>query len=215
MNITDMEKIISRVKPVSQNWVDTAFARLDSLTKPKKSLGFIEELAARYVAIREQEKPEIRRKRVFVFVGDHKVVEEGVSAYPSEVTGQMVKNFICGGAAINVLAHSAKVEVEVIDIGMANDPGEAPGLIKRNVKRSADNIAKGPAMTVQEAINAIGVGIERAETAADDEVTITATGEMGIGNTTPAAALFASYLDLPVSEVAGPGTGLDAEGIAN
>lgn len=229
MKITDLKKTISKIKPVSKAWIDKAFARLDSLTKPKRSLGYLEELAARYVAVREEETPVIGGKRVLVFVGDHRVVEEGVSAYPPEVTGLMVMNFVRGGAAINVLARRVGAEVEVIDIGMAKDPGELPGLLRLNVKRGADNIAKGPAMTVEEAVTAIGVGIERAGIAADSGVTIVATGDMGIGNTTPASALYAAYLDLPrmpaatvcaahlglsVSGLVGKGTGLDPEGVA-
>lgn len=215
MNKSELEKIVGEIEPVSQEWIDKAYERLDSLTKPKRSLGYLEELAARYVAIREEEKPKIGGKRVFVFVGDHKVVEEGVSAYPAEVTGLMVMNFVKGGAAINVLARRACAEVEVIDIGVAQDPGEHPGLVRQNVKRGADNIAKGPAMTIEEAMKAIEIGLERAAKAVDSGVTILITGDMGIGNTTPAAALCAKYLDLPASELVGPGTGLDKDGVAH
>ena len=213
MNKSVLEKVIDGIKPVSQKWIDKAYERLDSLTKPKKSLGYLEELAAKYVAIREEAKPVIGGKRVFVFVGDHKVVEEGVSAYPAEVTRLMVLNFVGGGAAINVLARRAGAEVEVIDIGMAEDPGESPGLIRKNVKCGAANIAKGPAMTIEEAEKAVKVGMERAAKAADDGVTVVVTGDMGIGNTTPAAALYAAYLGLPPSQLVGPGTGLDPEGV--
>jgi nicotinate-nucleotide--dimethylbenzimidazole phosphoribosyltransferase len=190
-----------------------AYERLDSLTKPKRSLGYLEELSARFAAIRNEPRPTLRGKKVFVFVGDHKVVEEGVSAYPSEVTGLMVKNFLNGGAAINVLARCAGAEVEVIDIGMANDPGNLQGLLKLNVKRGADNISKGPAMTPYEAKKAILLGIDRLNFAANIGVNLVATGEMGIGNTTPAAALYSSYLGIPVTELVGSGTGLDTEGI--
>ena len=205
---------IDQIQPVSNEWIEKAYGRLDSLTKPTRSLGYLEELAARYVAIRKEFKPVLRGKRVFVFAGDHKVVEEGVSAYPSDVTGLMVLNFIHGGAAINVLSRCAGAEVEVIDIGVAKDPGELKGLLRLNVKRGADNIARGPAMSIFDAKKAIGVGIERVYSAVKDGVTLVATGEMGIGNTTPAAALFATYLELPVSKVVGPGTGLDAAGVA-
>jgi nicotinate-nucleotide--dimethylbenzimidazole phosphoribosyltransferase len=207
------KKVVQDVKPVSREWIAKAYERLDSLTKPRRSLGYLEEMAARYVAIREEQKPVVGKKQVFVFVGDHKVVEEGISAYPAEVTGLMVKNFVLGGAAINVLARRAGAKVEVIDVGMAIDPGKQRGLVKGNIKRGADNIARGPAMTVEEAVRAIGVGIERAEKAAQKGVTVAATGDMGIGNTTPSAALFAVYLGLPVAELVGPGTGLDTEGV--
>lgn len=208
-----LDKTVKEIQPVSQDWIKKAYERLDSLTKPRRSLGYLEELAARYVAIRKEEKPRIGWKRVFVFVGDHKVVEEGVSAYPAEVTGLMVRNFAAGGAAINVLAKRANAMVEVIDIGMANDPADVSGIVKANVKRGADNIAKGPAMSVDEATRAIEVGIGRAKRAADEGVTVAITGDMGIGNTTPSSALLAAFLKIPVPQLVGPGTGLDAKGV--
>lgn len=207
------DRTLRMIQPVSPSWIEKAYQRLDSLTKPRRSLGYLEELAARLVAVLQQAKPKIEGKRVFVFVGDHKVVAEGVSAYPSSVTNLMVKNFIGGGAAINVLARRANAEVEVIDIGMAEDPGKLKGLLCLNVKRGADNIARGVAMTAKEAVQAVIVGIERANQATDNNVTLMATGEMGIGNTTPAAALMAVLLDLPTRDLVGPGTGLDSEGL--
>ncbi|MBI2437697.1 MAG: nicotinate-nucleotide--dimethylbenzimidazole phosphoribosyltransferase [Lentisphaerae bacterium] len=214
--MTDRElydRTLHMIQPVAPAWIAKAYQRLDSLTKPRRSLGYLEELAARLVAVFQQAQPKIEGKRIFVFVGDHKVVAEGVSAYPAEVTGLMVKNFVGGGAAINVLARRAGAQVEVIDIGVAEDPGELKGLLRLNVKRGADNIARGPAMTVDEAVRAIAVGIERANQAADNHVTLMATGDMGIGNTTPAAALLAVLLDLPAADLVGPGTGLDTKGV--
>jgi nicotinate-nucleotide--dimethylbenzimidazole phosphoribosyltransferase len=213
MNEQDLKKTTDAIKPVSKEWIDKAFKRLDSLTKPTRSLGKLEEMAARYVAIRQEERPKALKKRIMVFAGDHGVVAEGVSAYPAEVTGLMVKNFIGGGAAINVLARRAGADVEIIDIGVATDPGELPGLLRKNVRRGTANMAKGPAMTKDEAVLAIEVGIERADKAAADGVSIVATGDMGIGNTTPSAALFAVWLGLPVVELTGPGTGLDSKGV--
>ena len=201
---------IQKIKPVSQVRISRAFQRLDSLTKPRRSLGYLEEIAARIVAILEEEHPVVAGKMVFVFVGDHKVVEEAVSAYPPEVTGLMVKNFLAGGAAINALARQAGSKVKVIDIGMMEDFGNLPGLLKHNIKRGADNIARGPAMSVTEAVRAISVGIQLAQEAASSDVTLMATGDMGIGNTTPASALFSSFLRLPPVEMVGPGTGLDS-----
>lgn len=211
--MTDLDTTRRRVRPVAKENVERAFRRLDSLAKPRRSLGHLEELAARYVALRHGIEPLMGRKQVFVFVGDHKVVEEGVSAYPAQVTGLMVQNFLRGGAAINVLARQAGAKVEVLDIGMAADVGRPRGLVRRNVKRGTDNIAKGPAMTTGQALQAIEAGIERAERACRRGVTMVATGDMGIGNTTPAAALMAAFLRVPPAEVAGPGTGLDAKGV--
>jgi len=209
------DRTLRMIQPVSPAWIEKAYQRLDSLTKPRRSLGYLEELAARLVAILQQAQPKIEGKRVFVFAGDHKVVAEGVSAYPSSVTTLMVKNFVGGGAAINVLARRVGAEVEVIDIGMAEDPGKLKGLLRLNVKRGADNIARGAAMTAEEAVQAVIVGIKRANQAADSHVTLMATGEMGIGNTTPATALLSVLLNLPASDLVGPGTGLDAGGIAH
>lgn len=217
MNLSDnrllFEQTVQNIRPIGKDLIAKAFQRLDNLTKPRRSLGFLEDIAARLVAILGGEKPRITGRKVCVFVGDHDVVREGVSAYPREVTLLMVKNFIAGNAAINVLARRAGAEVEVIDIGMADDPGALPGLLRLNVRRGAGNIAQGPAMTVEEAVQAIVVGINRAHAAIDKNVSILATGEMGIGNTTPAAALHAAYLGLPAAELVGPGTGLDAAGV--
>lgn len=207
------DETIRNIKPVDAKLIAKAYERLDNLTKPRRSLGLLEEIAARLVAISGQEKPRITGRRVCIFVGDHEVVKEGVSAYPQEVTLAMVKNFIAGKAAINVLAKRSGAEVEVIDIGMANDPGALPGLVRQNVRRGAGNISKGPAMSVAEAVRAIAVGINRADDAVARKINLLATGEMGIGNTTPAAALYAAYLCLPADGLVGPGTGLDSPGV--
>jgi nicotinate-nucleotide--dimethylbenzimidazole phosphoribosyltransferase len=204
---------LTKIQPVSESWIEKARQRLDNLTKPRGSLGFLEDLAARYVAIREEERPEITAKGVFVFVGDHGVVTEGVSAYPQEVTALMVKNFLAGGACINVLGRCAAAKVSVVDVGMIEDLPEAPELVRRNVIRGARNIAAGPAMTVGEAGAAIAVGIEMAERASAAGSSIIATGDMGIGNTTPSTALFAHLLPAKVEDLTGRGTGLDEQGI--
>jgi nicotinate-nucleotide--dimethylbenzimidazole phosphoribosyltransferase len=203
------EKTLKQIKPLSKNWLDMAWERIDNLTKPRGSLGRLEEMAARVVAIREEERPSLAQKEVFVFVGDHGVVSDGVSAYPQEVTGLMVKNFMAGGAAINVLARCAGARVSVIDIGMQEDIKDAEGLIKKNVKRGTGNIAREPAMTREEAEKAINVGIE----IADNGTVMIASGEMGIGNTTPSSAVFSALLPAEVIDVTGRGTGLDEDGI--
>jgi len=209
------DRTLRMIQPVAPERIAKAYQRLDTLTKPRRSLGYLEEIAARLVAVLQQAEPKIEGKRVFVFAGDHKVVAEGVSAYPSSVTNLMVKNIGGGGAAINVLARRAGAEVEVIDVGMAEDPGKLKGLLGLNVKRGADNTARGAAMSVDEAVRAVVVGITRANQAADHHVTLMATGEMGIGNTTPAAALLAVLLDLPARDLVGAGTGLDSGGLAH
>ncbi len=206
-------KIIGEIKPVSGIWMDKAWARLNNLSKPRRSLGYLEEIAARVVAILEEEKPEIRKKAVYVFVGDHGIVAEGVSAYPQDVTALMVRNFLAGGAGINVLSRRAGADVYVIDIGMKEKLTDAQGLIDKNIKRSTDNMAKGPAMTRDEAERAINAGIETAINASEMGVNMIAMGEMGIGNTTPSSALYSVLLPAELSAVTDKGTGLEGESI--
>lgn len=208
-----LKKTIDAIRPLSKGWYDKAWARLDNLSKPRRSLGVLEEIAARVVAIRGDERPALDKKAVFVFAGDHGVVAEGVSAYPQEVTGAMVQNFLAGGAGINVLARKAGADVSVIDIGMKEDIKGAEGLVRKNVKRGTDNMAAGPAMTLDEAEKAIIVGIETALAANDRGKQMIATGEMGIGNTTPSSALFSALLPCNASDVTDKGTGLEDEGI--
>jgi nicotinate-nucleotide--dimethylbenzimidazole phosphoribosyltransferase len=209
-----LNETLDQIKPLSEKWIEKARAHLDNLTKPKGSLGILEDMAARLVAIREG-TPSSMNKEVFVFVGDHDVVLEGVSAYPQEVTGLMVRNFLSGGAAINVLARAAGARVSTIDIGMKDELTNAEGLLQKNIKRAAGNIACGPAMTPGETVAAIEVGIEMAGKAAGRGTVMIGTGEMGIGNTTPSAAVFAALLPADVREVTGKGTGLNPEGVAH
>ena len=207
------EQALKKIEPLSKNWLDIAWKRIDNLTKPRGSLGRLEEMAARVVAIREEERPSLAGKEIFVFAGDHGVVIDDVSAYPQEVTGLMVKNFLAGGAAINVLARCAGASVSVIDIGMKENLKDAEGLIKKNIKRGTGNIAREPAMTREDAEKAIEVGIEMADKARDNGTVMIASGEMGIGNTTPSSAVFSVLLPAEVIDVTGRGTGLDEDGL--
>jgi len=204
---------LKRIQPVSSKWFGVAHERWDSLTKPKKSLGMLEEIAARVVAIREEELPESLGKEVFVFAGDHGVVSEGTSPYPQEVTGLMVRNFLQGGAGINILARCAGAGVTIVDIGMKDELPDINGLVRRNVRRGTRNMAEGPAMTLKETEAAIDTGVEMAEEAFSRGALMVATGEMGIGNTTPSAALFSALLPAAVEDVTGRGTGLDDDGL--
>jgi len=153
--------------------------------------------------------PQLGKKRIVTFAGDHGVAAEGVSAYPSEVTPQMVYNMLAGGAAINVLTKHIGADLQVVDIGVADPLEGASGLLRRKVNAGTDNMSRGPAMTLEEAIQAILVGVELAHAAADDGVTLLGTGEMGIANTTPSSALYASLIPCQVVEVTGRGTGID------
>ncbi len=205
----NLNQLLADLQPVDPAWLARAKDRLDSLTKPPGSLGRLEELAARYVAIREDAFPVLEGKRVVVFAADHGVVKEGISAYPPEVTFQMVLNFLQGGAAINVLARHAGASVEVVDIGVNHDFGPHPGLVSRKVAYGSRNLAQEPAMTREEAIRGILVGAERAREAVAAGVDALAAGDMGIGNTTPAAALAAVFTGKPAGAVTGRGTGID------
>ncbi len=153
--------------------------------------------------------PTIQKKVVVIFAGDHGVVAEGVSAYPQEVTFQMVANFVRGGAGINVLARHVGADVQVVDIGVNYDFAGMPGLLHRKVAPGTRNLAREAAMSREEALAALTVGIEVAQAAIDQGADVLATGEMGIGNTTPAAALAAAFTGRAAALVTGRGTGVD------
>ncbi len=212
--LNDLKAALAAITPVDRQVEQQAQARLDNLTKPRGSLGKLEWLAARTCAIKGSLAARVERKTILTFAGDHGVVAEGVSAFPQEVTPQMVLNFLAGGAGVNVLANHVGAEVRVIDVGVAAKV-EAVGLIERNVRRGTDNMAVGPAMRVEEALAAIGVGMEVARDAINDGAEILGTGDMGIGNTTPSAALYAALLPAPVADVTGRGTGIDDAALAH
>ena len=201
------------VKPVEKAHYEAAWRRLDRLTKPPRSLGKLEELAARIAAIGRTDRPSLGPGAVVVSAADHGVAwEEGVSAYPPEVTYQMVLNFLAGGAAINQIASEAGAKVYVLDVGVKGPEfPEAEGLIKARVRPGTGNLAKEPAMREEEAEAALRAGYEAARRAIDEGATLLAAGDMGIGNTTAAAALTAAYLGLPAREVTGRGTGVAGE----
>ena len=190
-----------------------ARARQTILTKPAGSLGQLEDLSVQLAAIKGQLQPSLARKSVIVMAGDHGIAREGVSAYPAEVTPQMVLNFLRGGAAINVLARQAGARVIVVDVGVNSDFDPLPGLHRRKVARGTQNMAHGPAMTRTQAEDAIAVGLNIVEQEFADGVDVIATGDMGIGNTTPSAAICAVMTDLPVAQVTGRGTGVDDAGL--
>ncbi len=203
--------IIPEIRAVSEGHRRKARKRLDSLTKPPGSLGRIEDLAVNTIAIFGGEAPASLEKKVFVFAGDHGVAEEGVSAYPAEVTGQMVLNFLHGGAAVNVLARHAGAEVVVVDIGVKGDFPAREGLVRKKVVPGTRNMAAGPAMTKDEARESVAIGIELAQGCRPEGKAIFAVGEMGIANTTAAAAIASVVTGAPVVKVAGRGTGIDDE----
>src|SRR5215469_2366116 len=197
-----VRETIASIPALNPDWRERAVLRLNSLTKPLGSLGRLEEMAARLVAIREEEFPDCANKVIFTLAADHGVTEEGVSAYPKAVTRQMVLNFLSGGAAINVLCRQ-------FDIGVDGDTDELDGLIRMKVRRGTNNMAIGPAMTRAEAWRALQAGVALSERARSDGKKLVGTGEMGIGNTTAASAVAAVLCRKPVKEVTGKGTGLD------
>lgn len=189
--------------------------RLDNLTKPLGSLGRLEELAKQICGITGKVSPSLENKVIFTLTADHGVTDEGISAYPKEVTAQMVYNFLRGGACINVLARHVGVKVIVVDIGVAEDLKPHPKLIIKKVNYGTKNMAKGQAMTREEAVKAIETGIEIFNEELKNGIDILGTGEMGIGNTTAASAITACFTNKPVEEITGRGTGLDDQGLKN
>jgi nicotinate-nucleotide--dimethylbenzimidazole phosphoribosyltransferase len=190
---------------------DAARRRLDTLTKPPGSLGRLEELAIRWSALTGR-PPRVAAPVLFTLAADHGVVAEGVSAYPQSVTAQMVENFLRGGAAVNVLARQAGVRVVVADFGVATPLGAPRGLIVRRVAAGTGNIARGPAMTPEQARAALDAGAGLAEAAIAEGADLLGTGEMGIGNTTAASAITAAITGAPPETVTGRGTGVDEAG---
>jgi nicotinate-nucleotide--dimethylbenzimidazole phosphoribosyltransferase len=212
--LNTLEEILRRIQPVDTSRSNAIQARLDSLTKPQGSLGRLEELAKKYCMITGRDKPRIQNKIIFTFAGDHGVTEEGVSAYPKEVTPQMVLNFINGGAAVNVLAGHVGARVIVVDMGIDYDFEPMAGLEIRKIGRGTKNMTKGPAMTRDEAERAVLTGIELVEQYKDG-LDILGTGDMGIGNTTPSSAIVSVITNTDPAQVTGRGTGIDDRALQN
>ncbi len=213
MDRSSVHAFTDRVPARDQAAMAATRARLDRLTKPQGSLGRLEELAVTIAGITGQSMPRLPRKTVVVMVGDHGVATEGVSAYPQEVTAQMVGNFLAGGAAINVLARAAGARVVVVDVGTATDVPAHPDLVARRVASGTRNMTAGPAMTEVEALAAIAVGVDVVEREVERGIDLVATGDMGIGNTTASSALVAAITGRPAAEVTGRGTGVDDAGL--
>jgi nicotinate-nucleotide--dimethylbenzimidazole phosphoribosyltransferase len=204
-----LQYAIGRVAPLDQAAQAEARRRQDQLTKPPGSLGRLERLAIQVAGITGEARPHLTHKLVIVVAGDHGVTAEGVSAYPSEVTGQMVRNFARGGAAINVLARRAGAHVVVVDVGVAETlPAELP-IVHRKVAPGTANMALGPAMTRAQVLQAIAVGLDVVDAEAARGLDVICLGEMGIGNTTAASAIVVTLTDSPIADVTGRGTGID------
>ena len=209
---TEFQQLLSSISTLDEGIMTLIQERLDSLTKPQGSLGQLEVIVKQLGGIQGTAVPKINKKAVLLMAGDHGVVAEGVSAFPQEVTPQMVYNILNGGAAINVLTRQAGADVICTDVGVAF-PLEPAELMRRRVANGTKNMAKEPAMTPEEALQALLVGAEVARETIDNGVNLLATGDMGIGNTTPSSAIVAFYTELPISKVVGRGTGIDDTGL--
>jgi nicotinate-nucleotide--dimethylbenzimidazole phosphoribosyltransferase len=209
INAETLTEFVAEIVEPDPKWLKQARTHLDNLTKPPGSLGRLEDIAAQFIAIRNGEIDNPLRKAVYVFAADHGITAEGVSAYPKQVTQQMVVNFLAQGAAINVLARLHDAELSIVDVGVDADLGVLPGLLQRKVRRGTRNMLREPAMTENEMLQAVQVGLELARSAREKRESLIAVGEMGIGNTTAASVITAVLTGQPAAAVTGKGTGLD------
>ncbi|MEX0762890.1 MAG: nicotinate-nucleotide--dimethylbenzimidazole phosphoribosyltransferase [Dehalococcoidia bacterium] len=203
------------IPPLDTEASDLARQRQNTLTKPAGSLGLLEDIACRMAAIQGTPRPQIGQQWVVVAAADHGVAAEGVSAYPAEVTAQMVANFLSGGAAVSVLARCADARLAIVDAGIAGDvPGDTSALRRMSLGKGTHNMARGPAMSPEQAEQAIVQGAELARELAGNGAKIIAIGEMGIANTTAASAITSVITVRPPGDVTGRGTGIDNSGLA-
>ncbi|HKS12178.1 MAG TPA: nicotinate-nucleotide--dimethylbenzimidazole phosphoribosyltransferase [Pseudomonas sp.] len=200
-------------QPLDLDAMDQARARQQQLTKPAGSLGQLEPLAVLLAGLQGRERPRLEQVWISIFAGDHGVVEEGISAYPQAVTGQMLRNFVGGGAAISVLARQLDATLDVVDLGTIDPALELPGVRHLRLGAGTSNLARQPAMSQEQLHEALQGGRDSALRAVEQGAQLFIGGEMGIGNTTAAAALASALLDCPPSALSGPGTGLDSAGV--
>ena len=206
---------IDAIRPLDQAAMDAARARQQILTKPAGSLGRLEALSVQLAGILGTSAYTLRHKVITVMAGDHGVVDAGVSAFPQAVTGQMVANFVQGGAAINVLARGIDARVVVVDMGVASDTAGWPDVVQAKVAPGTANFVVGPAMTRTQALRALDNGAAVVEAECARGLDILGTGEMGIGNTTAATAIAAALTGRDPAQLAGRGTGVDDAGLAH
>ena len=207
-----MEETIKKIGALDERAISAARARQDILTKPAGSLGTLEEISTKVAGITGNAMPKMKDKVIITMAGDHGVTDDGVSAYPKEVTAQMVYNFLNDGAAINVLARHAGARVVIVDMGVAVDFSHER-LVSKKIAYGTANMAKGPAMSYEDAVRSIEAGIEVFESEAKKGVDIVGVGDMGIGNTTSSSAIVAVITGEDVEKVTGRGTGIDDAGL--
>ena len=204
---------LTKITPPDEGILLEIQNHLDQLTKPPGSLGELEGLCLWLGRAQQTALPQARKKRVLLFAGDHGVTASGVSPYPSEVTGQMIANMLAGGAACSVLAKAVGAELQLVDVGVKTPLAPHPQLIQAKVAPGTANLALEPAMTQMQCVQALSLGWDLARKAKEEGVDLLGTGEMGIGNSTPAAALYCALLGLEADRVAGRGTGLNDGGL--
>ena len=215
-----LEEIIAGIKPVDQQWIQKAQERTAQLVMPTRALGRLHEISERLCGIQQTLEPAINQKAILVMVGDHGVVEEGVSAYPQEVTPAMVQTFLAGGAGINAISRQVGADVWVVDMGIIPELDfsglkGAERLLVEKIGNGTANFTRGPAMSHQAAEKALRVGFEQAVRRMENGADILGTGDMGIGNTTPSAAIGTVITGATLDEMVGRGTGVDDAGLAH
>lgn len=209
-----LKRTLAAIQPLDEAAMAAAAARQNQLTKPTGSLGRLEDLSIQLAGIQARPIPQVKQMAIITMAGDHGIVRDGVSAYPAEVTPQMVLNFLHGGAGINVLSRHVGARISVVDMGVAVDLPQNPKLIVKKVGYGTASILSGPAMTREQAVQCIEAGIEVVEAEIAKGLDLVGTGDMGIGNTTPSSAITASITGAPVASVTGRGTGLDDAGLS-
>jgi len=204
-----LSQTTANIRPMDTTSMAKAKERQDMLTKPTGSLGRLEQLSIQIAGIQGRPIPQIKQKAVIVMAADHGVAARGTSAYPQEVTAQMVLNFLRGGAGINVISRQVGARVIIVDMGVAVKLEANPGLLSRRIAAGTHDMSRGPAMTVAQAQQALETGIEIVTAEIKKGLDIVATGDMGIGNTTASSAICAIMTGKTIAEVTGRGTGLD------
>ncbi len=211
-------EIKEKIAPLDTDWLAKARERTAQLVMPTRALGRLHDISERLCGIQKTLNLSLQRKAILIMAGDHGVVNEGVSAYPQEVTGAMVRTFLNGGAGISAIAQQVDAEVWVVDMGIIPDLESEVGnennrLLIRKIEKGTANLAKGPAMTRQAAIDSIAIGFQIAGELFESGIEVLVTGDMGIGNTTPSAAIGSVITGVGLDEMVGPGTGVDQLGL--
>lgn len=209
-----LNQTIGKIIPIDQDAMEAAKLRQNDLTKPVGSLGRLEEVSIQLAGIYRDQMPKIKDKVIIILAGDHGIATAGVSAYPQEVTPQMVLNFLSGGAAINALAGHINARILVVDMGVAFEFEPHPDLLNKKIAFGTQNMLEGPAMTREQAKASINAGIEVVTAEIEKGLDIVGTGDMGIGNTTPSSAIASVITGESPAKIAGRGTGIDDKGFA-